>query len=82
MTFLVLARKAGSIRKQKSIGSWLHGVAHRVALKARTAARRRRAHESRAAEVVAMSGEPAGDSSDLSPVLHEEIARLPAKYRA
>jgi RNA polymerase sigma factor (sigma-70 family) len=82
VTFLVLARKAGSIRKQKSIGSWLHGVAHRVALKARTAARRRRAHESRAAEVVAMSGETAGDALDLSPVLHEEIARLPAKYRA
>ena len=30
-TFLVLARKAGSIRKKDSIGSWLHGVAFRVA---------------------------------------------------
>ena len=82
VTFLVLARKAGSIRKQKSIGSWLHGVAHRVALKARTAARRRRAQNRGRRRWRRCRGEPAGDSSDLSPVLHEEIARLPAKYRA
>ena len=37
VTFLALARKAGSIRKQASIASWLHGTAHHVALRARTA---------------------------------------------
>src|SRR5438876_4438872 len=37
-TFLVLVKKAGSIRKGASVASWLHGVAYRVALEARTRA--------------------------------------------
>src|SRR5207244_8583429 len=34
-TFLVLLHKARSIRKRHSVGSWLYGVAYRIALKAR-----------------------------------------------
>jgi DNA-directed RNA polymerase specialized sigma24 family protein len=34
-TFLVLARKAGSLNWSESIGNWLYGVAHRLALEAR-----------------------------------------------
>src|SRR5438128_1743060 len=40
-TFLVLARKAKSIRKQESLGSWLYGVAYRIAGKAREKQRKR-----------------------------------------
>src|SRR5262249_51282071 len=44
-TFLVLARKARSISKHGSVASWLHGVAHRLALKSKADAIRRQNHE-------------------------------------
>jgi serpin B len=81
-TFLVLVRKARSIAKRDSVGSWLHGVAYRIALDARAGAARRRTHESRRATPV--SAEPPTDSvwSDVRQVLDEELGRLPEKYRA
>ena len=56
--FLVLARKAGSIRKPESLGPWLHGVALRVARHARSEMARRRVAERRNAE---MSRQAPGD---------------------
>jgi RNA polymerase sigma factor (sigma-70 family) len=47
-TFLLLARKLRTVRKRNSLASWLHGVAHRVALDARAQAFRRRRREQRA----------------------------------
>jgi len=44
-TFLVLARKAASIKRPALLGNWLYGVAYRTALKARTMNRRRRLKE-------------------------------------
>jgi RNA polymerase sigma factor (sigma-70 family) len=81
-TFLIFARKAGSIGKGESVGSWLYKVAYRVALRARARSAKRRAREEPADEW------PARDSADevlwrdLRPVLDEEIDRLPEKYRA
>src|SRR5579885_1298049 len=46
-TFLVLVRKAGSVRKRGSVGSWLYGVAYRAAVKARARAAAARAQERR-----------------------------------
>src|SRR5262245_16228652 len=47
-TFLILARKSASIRKTASVGSWLHGVAHRTALKARAQSATREKNEASA----------------------------------
>src|SRR5262249_8339261 len=47
-TFLVFVRKARSIRKTLSLGSWLHGVAYRTACRAQTEFARRHKHERRA----------------------------------
>src|SRR5213592_4597379 len=40
-TFLVLARQARAVRKREALGSWLHGVAFRVANKLRARQARR-----------------------------------------
>ena len=42
-TFLVLVRKAGSVRVEDSLGRWLYGVSRRVAARARVEAARRAA---------------------------------------
>src|ERR671935_2476096 len=47
-TFLVLARKAASIRSGGLVGNWLYGVAHNTALKAKAMSQRRRAKEKEA----------------------------------
>src|SRR5215470_2065575 len=45
--FLVLVRKAGSIKRRAALAGWLYEVALRVALRARESANRRRRHEQR-----------------------------------
>jgi RNA polymerase sigma factor (sigma-70 family) len=80
-TFLVLARKARSITRRGSLGSWLYGVAYRVALKARDDAMRRRRHERRAANRAGGQSACAGARGAVWPVLDEEVNRLPDKYR-
>jgi RNA polymerase sigma factor (sigma-70 family) len=80
-TFLVLARKAGAIRKREALGSWLYGVAARLARQARATAARRQAHERQIVDVA--FSEPLAEFvwQDLRPVLDEEIEGLPRKYR-
>ena len=77
-TFLVLARKARSIRKPGSLPSWLYGVARKVANRARADAARRRAVE--AGATLPDRAAPGRDPEDLS-ALYEEIDRLPGHYR-
>jgi RNA polymerase sigma factor (sigma-70 family) len=79
-TFLVLARKAGSVAPRSLVGHWLYGVASRVAARARKTALRR-ARELSGADLSAVPGAAEEADSDLAPLLHEEVRRLPNKYR-
>ena len=79
-TFLVLARKGGSLWVRDSLGPWLHRVACRAATRARAGAARRRALELRLAERQGGRTHD-GDRDDLAAVLHEELDRLPDRYR-
>lgn len=79
--FLVLVRKARSVTKQQSLGSWLYGVAYRTALRARARAARRRQHERPMENVMVPTPRTLSEWGDLQPILDEEIARLPDKYR-
>jgi RNA polymerase sigma factor (sigma-70 family) len=81
-TFLVLARRAGSVRRQESVGSWLYGVAYRTALKARTTAARRRAREQQARAMTSADPEATAAWQELRPLLDAELDQLPEKYRA
>jgi RNA polymerase sigma factor (sigma-70 family) len=83
-TFLLLTRKAASLRSQSSVGPWLHGVAHRVALKARTRAGRRRFHEAQAGSSPRAGPDVLVEVTlrEAEALLDEELARLPEKYRA
>ena len=62
-TFLVLVKKARTIRGRANLAGWLHLVAYRVAIQANAAAARRRVQERRAGEMspstsIARSGHP------------------------
>jgi RNA polymerase sigma factor (sigma-70 family) len=80
-TFLVLARKAGSLNGPEALGPWLYGVATRTALKARAREARRRACERRACVAEAVAPPDALVWRDLRPKLDEAIAGLPERYR-
>jgi RNA polymerase sigma factor (sigma-70 family) len=81
-TFLVLAQKAASIRNRDSVGSWLYGVAYRVAARALAGTLRRRTLEQEAAPLFAEDPVALVVWRELRPILDEELSRLPERYRA
>lgn len=88
-TFLVLARKAGSLNWQESIAGWLHDTARRTSLKLRGSTARRREVELQVAATrpIVEATQTATDPSacvnvqELSEILDEELSRLPTKFR-
>ncbi len=81
-TFLTLARKAVSIRRQGSLAAWLYGVARRIALRARDRAAARHARESSCPQASAPDPSDEAGRRELQTVLAQEVGRLPEKYRA
>jgi cytochrome c peroxidase len=79
-TFLVLARKAASIRMSASVGSWLHGIAYRTALKVRAQSATRQKIEARAP---ARSLSTPDDLTwrEMQEILHQELTGLTERYR-
>jgi RNA polymerase sigma factor (sigma-70 family) len=86
-TFLVLVRRAGAIRRREQLGPWLYGVARRVATRARNDAMRRpklRVDADPDANALDIGFEAPDDLErrEALAALHEEVGRLPEKYRA
>ncbi|MDB5313835.1 MAG: hypothetical protein JWO38_8037 [Gemmataceae bacterium] len=78
-TFLVLARKAGTIRGER-VGGWLHRVAVNAALKLR--GRSARVAIATVEQLDALPAPaPADPDPDLSALVQEELAGLPERYR-
>ena len=74
-------RKAGALWVNDSLGGWLHRVACRIAMQVKSDAVRRRERERRAVELAGTRNSAAAAWDDLSAVLHQEIDRLPERFR-
>jgi zinc protease len=87
-TFLVLIKRARSIRERDALGTWLYGVARRVAVRARVNARRRNARERTGIDAEGRDVDRRGSREDrleaqeLRSTIDAELERLPARYRA
>jgi RNA polymerase sigma factor (sigma-70 family) len=78
-TFLVLVRKAATVRDPQKVANWLYGVAHQTAVRVRATAARRR--ERPVADVPERAAKDPGPGDDLLALLDQELSRLPDKYR-
>lgn len=82
-TFLILVRKAPTLRDRTLLANWLYGVAYRVAVRARMKAGRRNAGKqpSELLDEVADDQAKPAEHADWLPILDQELTRLPEKYR-
>jgi RNA polymerase sigma factor (sigma-70 family) len=80
--FMVLARKAASLRRPEVLGAWLYHVAYRASLKARTVRSKRTARERQVTEMPETAVHDPEFTSDLAELLDRELQALPAKYQA
>lgn len=84
-TFLILARNARTIRRNDRVGPWLHGVARRVAVRAKVNATRRLARERTGIDAEPSRDAPSSRNAErieLRAILDEELSGLPERLRA
>ncbi len=81
-TFLMLARRAQAIRRPESLSCWLHGVAFRLALRARHSRRRRTEREAHGRNTSPPTPLDELSARELLVVLDEELQNLSENYRA
>src|SRR5579883_2299453 len=80
-TFLVLARKAASVRPRERLANWLHGVALRTAMKANAMTAKRRGREKQVTEMPEPEAAQQDQWQDVQPLLDQELNGLPENYR-
>ena len=80
-TFMVLVKKAASIKSHELLGNWLYGVANLTARKARALKMKRHAREKQMDAFPEPLAAQENRQHDLRPVLDGELSRLPEKYR-
>jgi RNA polymerase sigma factor (sigma-70 family) len=79
--FLVLVRKADSVKPPERVGNWLYGVAYQTAQHARAKAARKSIRERPLDEATEPAVQEQDPGSDLAPVLDGELRCLPERYR-
>ena len=91
-TFLVLVRKAATLRRCDLLGNWLYGVAMRVAMRApqpgrktngsiRLSRMRSKSWPPPKTSHVRLTARPRSMEPEPAPWLHQEVSHLPEKYR-
>ncbi len=80
-TFLVLARKASSVKPRERVANWLHGVALRTAMKVKATTAKRRGREKQVTEMPEPEIVQQDQWRDLQPLLDQELNGLPENYR-
>ncbi|MGE3807530.1 MAG: RNA polymerase sigma factor [Gemmataceae bacterium] len=79
-TFLVLVRKAASVKPREAVGNWLYGVAYQTAVRVRAMAAKKGSREKQVTDMPDPVVNGASDD-DFHSLLDQELNRLPAKHR-
>jgi len=80
-TFLILARRAGSVIDRVALGAWLHRVALRVSLRAKVQVDQRRRHEREEIKEPAVIPKDLLVLAETRATIDDEINRLSERHR-